>query len=403
MRLKPLEQFQQKCAAVLRAELRQNREMEQFQQKCAKAGRPATVRHYVAGGRENGGGIGRLVGYIVDTAAASGERHLVTDTRGPRWSWPASLARLSQATAIMVMDRVLAPGRIHHIHVAGRGSTRRKLILARFARLLGSTHVLHLHDYDYAADYAGRSARQQSRIRRMFQDADRVVALGERDRSTLTALLGVEADRVAVAHNCVPDPGAHDGHARAEPLIVFLGRLSERKGVSELLLALGHPAMRDCRWHAVLAGDGPVDDYRSRAAALGLSGAVDMPGWLDAGSIKALCARADILVLPSHAEGLAMAVIEGLAHGLAVVTTRVGAHDEVIAHGETGLFVPVGDHQALALTLAMLVSDRAVRSRLSANGRAHYLRRFSMVAYLRSLEAVYGGLAAHTRTRVHAS
>jgi glycosyltransferase involved in cell wall biosynthesis len=367
------------------------------------AGWPATVRHYVAGGRDNGGGIGRLVGYIVDTAAAGGERHLVTDTRGPRWSWAGSPVRLSQAMAAMAMDRIVAPRRIHHIHVAGRGSTRRKLILTRFARFIGCTHVLHLHDYDYAADYAGRPARQQSLIRRMFQEADHVVALGERDRSTLTALLGVEAGRVAVAHNCVPDPGTHERGAGGVPLIVFLGRLSERKGVSELLRALGHPAMRDCRWHAVLAGDGPVGEYRRRAAALGLSGMVDMPGWLDAGAVKALCARADILVLPSHAEGLAMAVIEGLAHGLAVVTTRVGAHEEVIADGETGLFVPVGDHDALARTLAMLVGDAAARSRLSANGRAHYLRRFSMDAYLLSLKTVYGAIGVPAQARVHAA
>jgi glycosyltransferase involved in cell wall biosynthesis len=367
--------------------------------------KPATaaVRHYVAGGRENGGGIGRLVGYIVDAAAAHGVTHLVTDTRGPRWSWPNSLARLSQAMAIMAADRIAAPRRIHHIHVAGRGSTARKLILSRLARLIGCTHVLHLHDYDYAADYTVRRSRQQARIRRMFRDADRVVVLGERDRSTLTALLGVEAGRVAVVHNCVPDPGRHGGRSGAEPLIVFLGRLSERKGVSELLLALCHPAMRDCRWHAVLAGDGPVEAYRRQAAALGLSSAVDMPGWLDAGRIAALCARADILVLPSHAEGMAMAVIEGLSHGLAVVTTRVGAHEEVIADGETGLFVPVGDSGALARTLAMLVGDAALRSRLSAAGRSHYLSRFSMVAYLRSLEAIYATLAVPARQRVHAS
>lgn len=366
------------------------------------AGRRATVRHYVAGGRENGGGIGRLVGYIVDAAAAQGVSHLVTDTRGPRWFWLTSPARLSQAMVMMAVDRIAAPRRIHHLHVAGRGSTARKLILATLARLIGCTHVLHLHDYDYAADYAARPARQQSRICRMFRGADRVVALGERDRSTLTALLGVEVGRVVVARNCVPDPGRHADGAGAEPRIVFLGRLSERKGVSDLLLALGHPAMRDCRWHAVLAGDGPVEDYRGQAAALGLSGLVDMPGWLDARRVKALCASADILVLPSHAEGMAMAVIEGLAHGLAVVTTRVGAHEEVIADGETGLFVPVGDHDALARTLARLVGDATLRNRLSAAARASYLSRFSMIAYLRSLEAIYATLTAPKRQGVHA-
>lgn len=361
-----------------------------------------SVRHYVPGGCENGGGIGRLVGYITNTAKEAGTKHFVTDTRGPRWSVATSAVRLLCAILTMAKDRIVAPKRIHHIHVAGRGSTSRKLILTEAARLLGCSHILHLHDYDYASDFAARSPRQQSLIRRMFQNADCVVALGQRDRVTLTTLLGVDERRIVVVHNCVPDPGARNVRPGGTPLIVFLGRLSERKGVPELLLALSHPMMTELRWRAVLAGDGPVEDYRRQAATMGLSDLVDMPGWLDADEAQALCARADILVLPSHAEGLAMAVIEGLSHGLAVVTTRVGAHEEVISDGKNGVFVPVGDKDALAAALATLITDPEIRNRLSAKGRAHYLAHFSMKAYMRSLEKIYEPILAQSQTRVSA-
>src|SRR5690606_36433365 len=103
--------------------------------------------------------------------------HLVTDTRGPRWFAPTSLVRLSWAVLSMAMDRLLVPDRIHHIHIAGRGSTLRKLVLAAAARALGCLHVLHLHDYAYADDFAARSPRQKRLVRAMFQGADRVVAL----------------------------------------------------------------------------------------------------------------------------------------------------------------------------------------------------------------------------------
>lgn len=310
--------------------------------------------------------------------------------------------RLLGAVLMMAKDRIVAPARIHHIHIAGRGSTTRKLILTEAARFLGCVHVLHLHDYDYASDFAARSPRQQLLIRRMFQYADCVVALGQRDRRTLMALLGVDEHRIVVARNCVPDPGAHDIRVGGAPLIVFLGRLSERKGVRELLLALSHPIMKELRWRAVLAGDGPVEDYRRQAAAMALSGLVEMPGWLDANDAHALCASADILVLPSHAEGMAMAVIEGLAHGLAVVTTRVGAHEEVICDGETGIFVPVGDENALAAALAKLITDPETRIHLSAKGRAHYLNQFSMKAYMQSLEKLYEAVSAQPQTTVGA-
>lgn len=356
--------------------------------------RALAARHYVPGGRENGGGIGRLVGYVVDAAAEGGSRHAVTDSRGRRWHPLTSPARLAGAVLIMARDRITAPRSIHHIHVAGRGSTMRKLILAAAARTLGCTHVLHLHDYDYATDLARRPRWLRPLVHRMFRGADWVIALGERDRRTLIGLIGVGAERVTVLHNCVPDPGSPPLRPDDVPTILFLGRLGERKGVPELLAALASPAMAGLPWRAILAGDGPVELYRRQAAAQGLAHRITITGWLDAAEIRGLCDRADILALPSHAEGMAMAVLEGLAHGLAVVTTPVGAHEEAITHETTGLFVPPGDSDALAAALARLINEPSVRQRLAAEGRALYLRHFGIGPYLRRLQDLYGVAAA---------
>ena len=349
---------------------------------------PIAVRHYCPGGREHGGGIGRLVGYVADAAAGRGTRHAVCDTRGPRWS-PSSLLRLGAAAGVMVWDRAIAPERVHHIHVAGRGSTLRKLLLCRVARAIGCRHVLHLHDYDYAADYARRPAWAKRAIQRMFQGADQVIVLGQRDWHLATSMLAVDPERVTLLQNCVPDPGPRTGTASNPPLILFLGRLSSRKGVPDLLAALARPAMASLAWSAVLAGDGPVEEFRAEAAALGLSGRVTMPGWLGEDDVRRLCAAADILVLPSQAEGLAMAVVEGLAHGIAVVTTRVGAHEEVITDGMNGLFVPVGAPDALAEAMAGLIATPERRGELARHGRETFLERFSMGTYLSRLQPVY--------------
>ena len=365
----------------------------------SRAAAPASVRHHGPGGREHGGGIGRLIGYVADAAQGHGAAHRITDTRGPRLG-VVSPVRLLAALGAMAGDRIAAPGRIQHIHVAGRGSTARKLVLAAGARALGCPHVLHLHDYDYAADYERRPAWARALVRRMFRGADRVIVLGERDRATAIRLLGTDPARVAVFHNCVPDPGPRPPRDEAVPVILFLGRLSERKGVPELLDALADPAMAALPWRAVLAGDGPVETYRRRAQALGLGGRVDMPGWLDERATGALRRGASILVLPSHAEGMAMAVLEGLAHGLAVVTTRVGSHEEAITHGETGLFVPVGDAPALAGALAHLVGAPGARRALGEAGRRLFLERFSMTAYAGRLGRLHAEIGARSRPAI---
>ncbi|WP_374302709.1 glycosyltransferase family 4 protein [Paracoccus sp. (in: a-proteobacteria)] len=361
------------------------------------------MRHYGPGGREHGGGIGRFIGYVTDAASGSATRHLVTDTRGPRWSPLASPARLAGAMLATARDRLLVPGRVHHIHLAGRGSTARKLLLTAWARGLGCRHILHLHDYDYASDVARRPPRYRALIRRMFQGADAVIVLGQHDRRLAVETLLSDPGKVAVFGNCVPDPGPPD-YARRDaaalrdgPTILFLGRLGPRKGVPELLEALASPALSALPWRAILAGDGPVEAYRQQARDLGLDRRVEMPGWLDAEGAAALCRRADILVLPSHAEGMAMAVLEGLAHGLAVVTTPVGAHGEVITDGVTGVFVAPGDAPGLAGALAALVRDPARRLAIAQRGRALFLSRFGMAAYMARLDDLYDAVSRESR------
>jgi glycosyltransferase involved in cell wall biosynthesis len=347
------------------------------------------IRHHVPGGTEHGGGIGRLVGYVMATEGAQ-LRHVVQDTRGPELRVLGSSLRLLQAmVAIGVASARGQPG-LEHLHIAGRGSTLRKLILGQWARLLGRPYVLHLHDYDYAADFVRRPRWLRRAIRRLFQGAAQVIVLGQRDAATATSLLGVRPGALAILRNCVPDPGPRQQAAGTEARILFLGRLSARKGVPELLEALADPQLQALPWRAVLAGDGAVAESREALRRSGIADRVSLPGWVDASDAARLREAADILVLPSHAEGFAMAVIEGLAHGLAVITTPVGAHDEVLADDRNCLLVPPGDVPALVIALRRLIGDPALRARLGITGRQLYETGFAMTGYLHRLEALDG-------------
>jgi glycosyltransferase involved in cell wall biosynthesis len=104
-----------------------------------------------------------------------------------------------------------------------------------------------------------------------------------------------------------------------------------------------------------------------------------------------------VLVLPSHAEGLAMSVLEGLSHGLAVVTTPVGAHLEVIEPEVSGLFVPPGDVAALAGALARVVEDETLRKRLAKGARHRFLAEFDVRGYSSQLTQIHTDLLKHWR------
>jgi glycosyltransferase involved in cell wall biosynthesis len=362
------------------------------------------------GGLEHGGGIGRQMGYFLSALpqAAETPAYRIIDTRGPwflgsaRRRIPLSALYLMAAALRIAWTGIAGRPALIHANITGRGSTLRKLALTAVARLVLLPYVLHVHDYDYAADIRTRGGVMRRLVRGMFAAAEQTIVLGAEAERALRAALALPEARILVLPNAVPDPNPaplEGGRvSAASPVhLVFLGYLSARKGVPELLEALASPALAALSWRATLAGGGPVEEFRAKAAALGLGDRVAFPGWIDQPAAKTLCAAADILVLPSHAEGLAMSVLEGLAHGLAVVATPVGAHAEVIEPEQSGLLTPAGEVAALSAALTRLITDKALRERLGAGARQRFLGRFDVRFYSMRLARLHTGLLSGRR------
>lgn len=170
--------------------------------------------------------------------------------------------------------------------------------------------------------------------------------------------------------NGVPIDGLPEIHIHAPPRIVMAGRLSTQKNPILAIRALG--VIRDLDWRFDVIGDGPLRPaMEAEAAAAGISDRVRFRGWQDASTVRSTMADADILLLTSHSEGLPMAAIEALSHGLAIVSTRIDGVTDVLRHGENG-FLCEPSPTAVAEGLRMLLesSDTLWNARHSAAARA---------------------------------
>jgi glycosyltransferase involved in cell wall biosynthesis len=172
--------------------------------------------------------------------------------------------------------------------------------------------------------------------------------------------------RCGVPFDRLPPKSAASG----SPTIICVGRLSPEKGQTGLLRAFAR--MRSKHPGAVLrlVGDGPDRDVLERLALeLAIESAVTFAGRLPEQDTLAEIARADMLVLPSFMEGLPIVLMEAMALGVPVISSRVAGIPELVSDGKTGLLFAPSNWDELAQCIERLLSDRALGETLAQNGK----------------------------------
>ncbi len=227
--------------------------------------------------------------------------------------------------------------------------------------------------------------------------ADLVLAPSQATARELVRDYGVR--RVGVLPNVTGgleiQPEALPGAAGAEGYLLFVGRLRIRKGVEVALEALARLRAEGRPIRLLLAGEG---EHRSaleqRMVALGLEREVRFLGRASAGQVRALLGHAAALVVPSIYEGMPLVVLEAMAAGVPVITSRVSGMPEVVVDGQTGWLVPPEDPVALASSIAHAWGDPAERARRGAAGQRRcaelYTPAGAAETWLAAIESVPG-------------
>ena len=179
------------------------------------------------------------------------------------------------------------------------------------------------------------------------------------------------------------NPGSQPAWNRKETVFGFAARLEEGKGPLVLLDALASVNREGLVAVVRIAGTGPqLLEAKARARELKLDQACEFVGhYSEPLGRTAFMNSLDVFVLPSRAEGTPNGIIEAMAHGVPVISTRVGGVPDIV-DDDSGILIPPGDAGALADAMLSLARDPARRKAMGVAAKQHYEKLFSPAAVL---------------------
>lgn len=264
------------------------------------------------------------------------------------------------------------------------------------------THWLTDIPYSFTAHARDIYVDQKPKlIRAEMKFADAVVTVSEYNRRYLSTEIGPGANgKVRCIYNgldlrnfsfsppCASQPGP--------PMILSIGRLIEKKGFHDLLLACEILRRRGRYFQVEIIGTGPWEDLlQTQTKRLRLQERVRFLGAQPQEVVRESFRRANIFALPSiisgdgDRDGIPTVLMEAMASGTPVVSTFVSGIPELIESGSNGLLVPPNNPLLLADALDQLLNAPELREKLARGARAKMEERFSIEESARELRALF--------------
>jgi len=231
----------------------------------------------------------------------------------------------------------------------------------------------------------------------VVEAADRVVAVSNLMREDILEHYEVDPEKVVVIHNGI-DPDVYvkatektalTRYGVTEPYVLFVGRISEQKGIFDLIEASKELPEEVQLVVCAAAPDTPELHERLTKATEGRNDVLWIDEMVAKPDVIQLYSHATVFACPSVYEPFGIINLEAMACETAVVASATGGILEVVEDGKTGILVPPSDPAELAKALSRLIADPAEAEAMGKAGRQRVEDTFSWAAVARQTEALY--------------
>lgn len=271
-------------------------------------------------------------------------------------------------------------------------------LLAKVPCIVGSVHNV----------YNARDKKLNRRILNRYLGifTDRVVAVSEEVKKEIVRYDSVPENKVAVIYNGVDRKRFVDIDAqsirsefhipKSTPIIGTVGRFFPQKGQKYLLEAVAKVRNKFPHIAVFVIGDGSLkEELQDHTKKLNIEQNIIFTGVRR--DIPALLSAMDIFIFPSLWEGFGNALVEAMAAGKPIIATDIPSVREILDSGKSGIVVPPANSEAIARSLDLLLSDRALAENLGNAARERALSSFTIDSTVRGYSSLYRSILEQKR------
>ena len=222
-----------------------------------------------------------------------------------------------------------------------------------------------------------------------------IIACGSNVKDVFAKNYNIDKENITVINNAIKENNDKNASVNLDDFdiksykkIAYIGRLSEEKGVNDLLEAIHILFKKFKNVCLIIVGEGPQEEeLKKKVKELKIEKNVIFLGYQD--RIQSIIQQVDLVVLPSYTEGLPLTPIEAFSCGKPVVATSTEGSMEIIEDNINGFLVPIGNIEILADKIQMILQDKTLYNKMCIEAKKSYNQKYNFSVFKKKVLLYY--------------
>lgn len=265
-----------------------------------------------------------------------------------------------------IFDRKI---KIVHVHTADRTDFKRNSYIVNLAHFFGKKILIHSHGAVFVEFYENANPKKKEWIKSILNKADKVIVLSESWKKWFAGI-SIDESKLVILHNITSFPKKVNVETNNVPVrLLFLGEIGERKGVFDIIRALGQNREKlEGKLELHIGGNKMEDELRKAIKDNHLEKIVTFDGFVAGEKKITLLNWANLFILPSFNEGLPISILEAMSYKLPIISSPVGGIPEVVSN-DNGILVTPGNADEIFAAIYQYVEKPEL---IKSHGKSSY-------------------------------